>query len=74
MFKSFNPFDFIQPNFYFNIFNTRPYWQKYINNINMTKIDCNLEEDNNCLIPKSNHKLYTVTNRMDVSIRHISQN
>jgi hypothetical protein len=74
MLKSVNLLDFVRPDFYFNIYNTRPYWKKYINKVNMTKIDCNLGLDKYCLIPESNHKLFTVTTTEDVSIRYIRQN
>jgi len=33
----------------------------------MTKIDCDLNEDKNCSISKSDEKFYTITHKNDVS-------
>jgi len=71
MFKNFNPLDFLSSNIDFYIYNTRPYWQKYVNNVNMTQIECNLEVDNNCFISKYNNTLYTATEKENVSIQYL---
>ena len=65
MFKNFNPLNFISSDIDFYMKNTYPYWQKYVNKINMTQIDCDLKEDKDCFNRKS-YEIYTFTNRDDV--------
>jgi hypothetical protein len=46
----------------------QPYWQKYAMGINMTVIECDPTQQNNCSIPIPLHdqKLYTAIDRRDV--------
>jgi len=67
MLKSLNLFNLMPSNVDFYLDHAYPYWQKYVNGVNMTQIDCDLREDKKCLNRKSNDELYTVTNIDDVS-------
>lgn len=50
----------------FLISNNRPYWQKYVKGINMSVIDCDPTQQNNCTLELEENKLYTAISSNDV--------
>jgi len=54
----------------FLISKSYPYWQKYVNGINLTVLGCDPTQDDECPIQTEQNKLYTAIKSNDVCLQN----